>query len=251
MATATRGKTRFILEIVPPVARETWFLSRRVPPEPQGSHVRPRRRSGTGRPAGYDGKVSEELYAPPPEEDLAPEVPPAPAPVPEPELELTDGQRHRLDPRYIAQARVTNWIVTACLAAGGAITFVILLVRADFPTGVFVAIGLGLLLFLSTCAWVSHAWPPLEFARTFWRVDADGMEIKRGVVWRHVVVVPRRRIQHTDVSQGPLQRRFGLATLVIHTAGTHEYLVNLEGVSRATAFAVRDALLVEGREDGA
>jgi membrane protein YdbS with pleckstrin-like domain len=181
-----------------------------------------------------------------------------PAPLPaEPEEPATpaedvaDGRRRSLDPRYVAQARLTNWIVTGFLATGCSIAFLVLFFRADWEPRVFVAIGGGMLLFLSLCAWVSQAWPPLEFRRTSWRVDAEGIEIKRGVVWRHVIVVPRTRIQHTDVSQGPVQRRFGLATLVIHTAGTHQYMVNLEGLSQPTAFAVRDALLVAGGEDGA
>ena len=94
-------------------------------------------------------------------------------------------------------------------------------------------------------------WPAIEYRRISWRIDARGIQIKRGVVWRHVVNVLRTRIQNTDVTQGPVQRRYGLATLVIHTAGTHEYEVTLEGISRETALAIRDELLGEGVDDGA
>ena len=59
----------------------------------------------------------------------------------------------------------------------------------------------------------AHVWPVLELRHTRWRIDTDGLEIRRGVVWRHTISVPRERIQHTDVAQGPIQRRFGLATL--------------------------------------
>jgi membrane protein YdbS with pleckstrin-like domain len=170
---------------------------------------------------------------------------------PEETEDVADGRRRFLDPEYVPAARLTNWIVTASLTVGVGIGFVILLFRADWGTGTFAVIGSAALVFLLACAWLSHAWPRLEFRRISWRIDAEGIEIKRGVVWRHVIVVPRTRIQHTDVSQGPIQRRFGLATLLIHTAGTHQYEVNLEGLSRPTAFAVRDALLVSGMEDGA
>ena len=211
---------------------------RRIVPAPGLARVSDRRSS-----AGYHGGVSDETFLLPPLEEV---------PFPPVDTEdVADGLPRSLDARYVPAARLTNWIVTASLTAGAAIGFLILLLRADWESWVFAVIGSGALVLLLTCACLSHIWPRLEFRRISWRIDAEGIEIKRGVVWRHVIIVPRTRIQHTDVSQGPIQRRFGLATLLIHTAGTHQYEVNLEGLSRPTAFAVRDALLVSGMEDGA
>ena len=42
--------------------------------------------------------------------------------------------------------------------------------------------------------------------------------------------VPRSRVQHTDVSQGPLERNHGLGTLVVYTAGTDHAKVELGGL---------------------
>ena len=211
---------------------------RRIVPERRLARVSDRRSS-----AGYDGGVYDESPPLPPlDEDPFP---------PEETEDFADGRRRSLDPEYVPASRLTNWIVTASLTVGGGIGFLILCLRADWEAWVFAVVGAGALVFLLACAVLSHIWPRLEFRRISWRLDAEGIEIKRGVVWRHVIVVPRPRIQHTDVSQGPIQRRFGLATLLIHTAGTHQYEVNLEGLSRPTAFAVRDALLVSGMEDGA
>ena len=55
--------------------------------------------------------------------------------------------------------------------------------------------------------------------------------------------MPRSRVQHTDVSQGPLERGYGLGTLVIYTAGTDHAKVDLHGLDHATALAIRDHLL--------
>ena len=60
--------------------------------------------------------------------------------------------------------------------------------------------------------------------------------------------MPLARVQHTDVHQGPLMRRFGLAKLIVHTAGTENSAVELNGLSFATAQRLRDAL-VENRGD--
>ena len=55
--------------------------------------------------------------------------------------------------------------------------------------------------------------------------------------------VPRSRVQHTDVAQGPLERRYGLGTLVIYTAGTEHAKVALPGLAYADALRIRDQLL--------
>ena len=103
---------------------------------------------------------------------------------------------------------------------------------------------------LATFAWWQQAWPPLEYRHASYRVDANGLEIRRGVYFRAVTNVPRSRVQHTDVAQGPLQRRFGLATLIVHTAGNESAVVELPGLTHDIALAIRDHLL-PGRSDDA
>jgi membrane protein YdbS with pleckstrin-like domain len=56
-------------------------------------------------------------------------------------------------------------------------------------------------------------------------------------------------VQHTDVSQGPLERRFGLGTLVIYTAGTAHSRVNLEGLDHEVARRIRAHLLPKDEGD--
>jgi membrane protein YdbS with pleckstrin-like domain len=50
-------------------------------------------------------------------------------------------------------------------------------------------------------------------------------------------------VQHTDVSQGPLERTYGLGTLAIFTAGTDHAQVSLHGLDHGTALRIRDHLL--------
>ena len=84
-----------------------------------------------------------------------------------------------------------------------------------------------------------------RWRRTRWRVDARGLQVCRGVVWRTEVLVPRSRVQHLDIERGPIERRFGLATLVVHTAGTRLSALRQSGFLDADAVALRDALLPE------
>ncbi len=156
---------------------------------------------------------------------------------------VADGVDRALDPRSIVVRRI-NGTITA--AAFSFVTLIALVVRlfAARPTQLEVGLSLLAWLVLSTTLWVlAWTWPPVAFRHAFWRIDAAGMRIRRGVLWRSVVSIPRSRVQHTDVRQGPVERAFGLATLVVHTAGTEHASIALAGVAHETALAIRDHLI--------
>lgn len=71
----------------------------------------------------------------------------------------------------------------------------------------------------------------------------DGVLLKRGVLWQTETFVPRPRIQHTDVTQGPIARHFGIATIKIFTAGSAIGQLSVEGLPYDDAVALRDRLL--------
>lgn len=85
--------------------------------------------------------------------------------------------------------------------------------------------------------------------RTHWKLDPRGLQVRRGLVWKHELLVPRSRVQHLDIERGPIERRFGLATLVVHTAGTRLHALRQAGLRDADALALRDALLPEADRD--
>jgi membrane protein YdbS with pleckstrin-like domain len=92
----------------------------------------------------------------------------------------------------------------------------------------------------------------VRWSRTGWRLDSRGLQVRRGLLWRSEVLVPRSRVQHLDLERGPIERRHGLATLVVHTAGTRLYALRQSGFVDADAVALRDALLPEAaRHDDA
>jgi hypothetical protein len=83
-----------------------------------------------------------------------------------------------------------------------------------------------------------------RYAATFACVlSEDGLLIKRGVWWYRETYVPRARVQHTDVNQGPIARRFGIATLKVFTAGTHEGEIEVGGLAHTDALRLRDEML--------
>lgn len=78
--------------------------------------------------------------------------------------------------------------------------------------------------------------------RTWWRLDHSGLGLRRDLWWQRDTRVPTSRVQHLDVRRGPLQRRFRLATLVVHTAGSRFSAVVLDGLDEADAEHLRDTL---------
>ena len=161
---------------------------------------------------------------------------------------IADGVEHRLDPQFLALQRLRNSIVAAVLAV---ISFTATL-------ALWVAFGrwsAGLLLvplWLAVNAvafWQLRRWPDIAYRHASYRLDELGIEIRTGVYWRAITNVPRSRIQHTDVSQGPLERRFGLGTLVIHTAGTMNAKVTLAGLEHGTARRIRTHLIPGAESD--
>ena len=47
---------------------------------------------------------------------------------------------------------------------------------------------------------------------------ADDLLVRRGIMFRALVVVPYGRMQYVDVQAGPLDRMFGIARVQLHTA---------------------------------
>lgn len=172
-----------------------------------------------------------------------PDLAPAPFPV-------ADGVERRLDPRVVTLDRIVGWIVTAAISLGSLVGLaVVFLVADDLPGWAMALFVLLWALVTLVLAWSSHRWPAIEHRHTSYRVDERGIEIRRGVIWRRAIQVPRSRVQHTDVSQGPIERGFGLGTLVIYTAGTEHARVDLPGLEHATALRIRDYLLPDDADD--
>ena len=81
-----------------------------------------------------------------------------------------------------------------------------------------------------------------QYASTRWRLDDNGYSLRRGRLWRRETFVPKSRVQHLDLQRGPIERRFGLSTLVIHTAGTRHNAVATAGLDADDAERLRDRL---------
>lgn len=114
-----------------------------------------------------------------------------------------------LDDRVLRlwRIRLVLMAVPFCLAVGIGVGVLHLLLGAGaalIVLGVAVAAG---------WSWTRLVWRAWRFA-----IGPDALVLEHGVLVRVRSTVPYHRIQHIDTEAGPLERRLGLATLVLHTA---------------------------------
>lgn len=137
-----------------------------------------------------------------------------------------------LDPAHVKLLRTQAALATLPFVAGS----IVLEVAELLPTGAFVVPVLLL------AAWAIARVPLRRHAARGYDLGTDRLRVARGLWFRSDTVVPFGRVQHIDVTQGPLERAFGLSTLVVHTAGTHNASVSLPGLTAADAATMRETI---------
>jgi membrane protein YdbS with pleckstrin-like domain len=174
--------------------------------------------------------------------------PPGPAPAPAPTLRA-DTDPERAVPTGIGEGWHALSAAAARLAAigGGAVGLFAggaagvglgIAVRPGFIAAVAMAGGLAALGML-----LGALLGRKRSRRVRWRLDDIGLTVRRGLIWHSELLVPRSRVQHLDLERGPIERSAGLATLIVHTAGTRMHALRQSGFADADAVALRDALL--------
>jgi membrane protein YdbS with pleckstrin-like domain len=148
----------------------------------------------------------------------------------------------RLDPRAKILWRITGALGALPLLAGGAFVGWVLLRVME------VSLLLAILPFLAALGLfvvLAGVIPDLRWRRWRYEIREDEVDLQRGIVWVSRTLVPLARIQHVDTQSGPLQRRFGLATVVFYTAAGPNQIPEL---SAPVAAQVRERIAELTRE---
>jgi membrane protein YdbS with pleckstrin-like domain len=96
------------------------------------------------------------------------------------------------------------------------------------------------------------AWPLVGRRYRSWGYAEreDDLLVRRGVMFARLSVVPYGRMQFIDVTAGPLERAFGLATVRLHTAAAATD-ARIPGLEREEAARLRDRLAELGEAQAA
>jgi membrane protein YdbS with pleckstrin-like domain len=135
-----------------------------------------------------------------------------------------------LHPNYVKVVRLATLVAT--------LPFVVVALILEFAGEL--PHGAGIVPVLLVALWLIIRVPLRRYQARGYQLGADRLRVVRGLLFRKDTVVPFGRVQHIDVQQGPLERGYGLATLVLHTAGTHNASVTLPGIAHADAVAMRE-----------
>jgi membrane protein YdbS with pleckstrin-like domain len=148
----------------------------------------------------------------------------------------------RLDPRAKTLWRITGALGALPLVAAGAFAGWASLRVVEVPLLLGIVPLLAALGFFVVLAVVV---PDLRWRRWHYEIREDEVDLQRGIVWVSRTLVPLARIQHVDTQSGPLQRRFGLATVVFYTAAGANQIPEL---AAPVAARVRDRIAELTRE---
>ena len=152
---------------------------------------------------------------------------------------MDDSALTPLDPAYAKMLRLQFSIVALVLLAGATIAEIAI---PGYTGLVWAPVGLF-------AAWLLIRMPMRRYAARGYSLEQERLRVARGILFRKDTVVPFGRVQHIDVNQGPLERAFDLATLTVHTAGTHNASVSLPGLAQADAMAMREEIRAAIRRD--
>jgi membrane protein YdbS with pleckstrin-like domain len=125
---------------------------------------------------------------------------------------------------YVQVIRVRTFLAWLPLIIGAVVLD--RLVLANTPIGGLLLVLVPVLAMLATAMA-----PPRIWARLGYALEPAMLRVVRGWMFHTDTLVPLVRVQHLDVARGPLDKMFGTATLAIHTAGTHNSIVSLPGLS--------------------
>lgn len=140
-----------------------------------------------------------------------------------------------LHPLYTRAIRLVTLFVLVVVA----VVISVISFLASFPW--FVVVMLYTL--FSIIGIHSLVWPGIAVPRRGYALRDKDILFRKGVIWRSVTAVPFNRIQHVETSNTPMDRRYGLATLQLFTAGGSSGDLKIDGLGKDVAEQLRVFIL--------
>ncbi|MBM7579463.1 PH domain-containing protein [Jeotgalibacillus terrae] len=141
----------------------------------------------------------------------------------------------RISERALTVWKLYGWISAAVtLLIGAGLTTLTLI----FDWSVWFIIGSAIALILEIVLFV-FVLPTLKWKRWRYEVREEEIELQHGIFIVTRTLVPMVRVQHVETEQGPILRKYRLATVSISTAAT---LHQIPALDINEADALRDSI---------
>lgn len=138
-----------------------------------------------------------------------------------------------LDRRFVRRLQIRA-LINVAVAAGGLLVLQFLRLRTGIEFPVWLA-----WIALAVVGTAGLLWPLVSVPKKGYALRERDIIYRSGVLWRSVTAVPFNRIQHVETASTPLDRRFGLASLQLYTAGSSGGDLKIHGLPADVAERMR------------
>ncbi|WP_314649493.1 PH domain-containing protein [uncultured Microbacterium sp.] len=146
-------------------------------------------------------------------------------------LEL-DGIWHQISPRYAVSQLLQNGLLLAVIVVAALVLhFALDQTWVWIPAAIFALITVITMVIL-----------PRQARAIGYMLRSDDIVFRKGILWQRMIAVPYGRMQLVDITQGPVDRGFGISQLKMVTAAATTG-VQIPGLSQGAAEALRDTLI--------
>jgi membrane protein YdbS with pleckstrin-like domain len=149
-------------------------------------------------------------------------------------------EKQSLSKKYTPLNRLINLSLTLVVCMFGMVMYfqtIVSLPRELFNSLPFLIWAAAVLGFLFT--WLNYARDQVKF----YALRELDLHYTSGLFFRKVVSQPITRIQHIELKRGPIERKVGLATLQVFSAGGEMHTFQIPGLPVDTAQQIRQFIL--------
>ncbi|KAB2810239.1 PH domain-containing protein [Phaeocystidibacter luteus] len=163
-----------------------------------------------------------------------------------PKLEEVEYQP--ISPKYKAMQLVVTLIVVVLIAVGGTATSLSLQEGQILSWSIM---GGAMLLFFTLRTLLVN----LGYKWKGYALREKDLIYRSGLIWRKVIIIPFARIQHGELSEGVIERFYGLKKIRVYTAGGSSSDLTIPGLPKERAEQLRkfimDRVIEEAEEEAA
>ncbi|MFP4287603.1 MAG: PH domain-containing protein [Candidatus Izemoplasmataceae bacterium] len=136
-----------------------------------------------------------------------------------------DKPSETLHPNALKAFRVRGLVGFSVMIVLSITLLIISIIESEFPVWLsFSGFGLSLLIFMINVIIMPH----LKMKYWGYEIKENEIDIQHGIIIVKRILIPMNRVQHVDLSYGPILKKFKLASILITTAGSNHEIPALD-----------------------
>lgn len=147
---------------------------------------------------------------------------------------IEDIQFYTLERSYLKAQRIALVLSVIVFVIAGVLVFYFI---KKLQTPVLIYSTIAVFIFFSVLSWIGNG---IGFRYSGYALRDKDILFRRGWLIRKARVVPLNRVQHVSVQSGPIERRLGLASVSIFTAGSGSADFTIKGITEEKAQQIKD-----------